>query len=330
MRLPKITGFIEGTIDSSALGDLVDAGLPNITGITGGQYIRNGSYDAQGIGALVNGNTIPAAIGAGDGWWATQLDFDASQSNFIYGNSTTVQPQSIKVFYYIVIATTTKTDIEVDIDEIVTDLNAKANDTNVVHKTGDETITGIKTFDHYLLLKKAFNDFSITPQDPLYTEIRNIDINGNEIGQFRVWKDTDGANIIDLFGRYQDNSVNFYGVALGVKSYSDGRSFTYAPASDVNNSIVTTTGISKTDNGYVKLGNGIIIQWGGISSSSYNNQLTITFPTSFSNNQYKIILTQEYDNTGEYNANAYVRSKTNTSCNILGQTSYMAYIAIGY
>ena len=31
VRLPKITGFIEGTTDVTALGDLIEAGLPNIT-----------------------------------------------------------------------------------------------------------------------------------------------------------------------------------------------------------------------------------------------------------------------------------------------------------
>lgn len=32
VRLPKITGFIEGTINITTIGDLVEAGLPNITG----------------------------------------------------------------------------------------------------------------------------------------------------------------------------------------------------------------------------------------------------------------------------------------------------------
>lgn len=41
-------------------------------------------------------------------------------------------------------------------------------------------------------------------------------------------------------------------------------------------------------------------------------------------------LTQEYNSTIEYNANAYVRSKYNASCNILGQKQAIAYIAVGY
>jgi hypothetical protein len=131
VRLPKITGIVEGTTDLSALGDLVEAGLPSITGscfawkygTTGG----SGSY----TGALSNNGE-----GGGEAYYCQNtsgshplwgIKFNAADSNAIYGNSSTVQPQTIKVLYYIVIATTTKTDIEVDIDEIVTDLNGKAD-----------------------------------------------------------------------------------------------------------------------------------------------------------------------------------------------------------
>jgi hypothetical protein len=128
VRLPKIIGFVEGTVDSNALGDLIEAGLPNITGsfLADRDNLGGGSQS----GALYK---IPES--GGDWTWPmggsgagtvnrAGLGLDASRSNSIYGNSNTVQPQSIKVFYYIVIATTTKTDIEVDIDEVSSDLNA--------------------------------------------------------------------------------------------------------------------------------------------------------------------------------------------------------------
>jgi hypothetical protein len=121
VRLPKITGIIEGTTDVTALGDLVEAGLPNITG-----RISSGSYYPEYQGAFYyadyNSSSSPNTGGA------TQVSlFDASRSSSIYGNSSTVQPQAIKVIYYIVIATSVKTQIEVDIDEIATDLNGKAD-----------------------------------------------------------------------------------------------------------------------------------------------------------------------------------------------------------
>lgn len=129
VRLPKITGFVEGTTDVTALGDLVEAGLPNITAWMKG-YL-NTTLDASGAFQFYNS-------GYGhDGSWRQSLQsgggdysgvtLNASRSSSIYGNSTTVQPQTIKVLYYIVVATSTKTDIQVDIDEVVTDLNGKAD-----------------------------------------------------------------------------------------------------------------------------------------------------------------------------------------------------------
>lgn len=141
VRLPKITGIIEGTVDATALGDLVQAGLPNITGTFGANFTQGnffnrgsgafGGYREEGINTTVpQDSTYPYST---NNMW----DFYASRSSSIYGNSTTVQPQTIKAFIYIVIATFAKTDIQVDIDEIATDLNGKANtDLNNITTTG--------------------------------------------------------------------------------------------------------------------------------------------------------------------------------------------------
>lgn len=119
VRLPKTTGIIEGTTDVTALGDLVEAGLPNITGTFGLDY------------AICTGAFYQAGAQAGSNQSGGSSDavtyFDASRSSSTYGNSTTVQPQTIKTLYYIVIATIAKTGIEVDIDEIATDLSGKAD-----------------------------------------------------------------------------------------------------------------------------------------------------------------------------------------------------------
>ena len=135
VRLPKITGIIEGTTDLTALGDLVEAGLPNVTGELSPSKSNNDNTSTRwtlgyGSGAFsINSGTVkrePSVVPANktDVIGAT---FDASRSSSIYGNSNTVQPQTIKAFYYIVIATSAKTDIQVDIDEIATDLNGKAD-----------------------------------------------------------------------------------------------------------------------------------------------------------------------------------------------------------
>lgn len=124
IRLPKITGFIEGTIDPTVLGDLTEAGLPNITGRFGA-WESNNSHKIADEGPFTTTSTSGGEQN-GNGTWNTTT-MNLSRANPIYGNSSTVQPQSIKVLYYIVIATSTKTSIEVDIDEIATDLNGKAD-----------------------------------------------------------------------------------------------------------------------------------------------------------------------------------------------------------
>lgn len=126
VRLPKITGVVEGTTDLTALGDLVEAGLPNITGSFAANMLTDGgeyATGAFGVGGSASKNTPNCANDGSQ----TGFNFNASNSSSIYGNSDTVQPQTIKVLYYIVIATSTKTDIQVDIDEIATDLNGKAD-----------------------------------------------------------------------------------------------------------------------------------------------------------------------------------------------------------
>lgn len=123
VRLPKITGFTEGAAGVSTLGNLTAAGLPNITGRVGA--VAYGSGDISGcFGNYTRANGEINNTNADPDWRA---DFNASWSNAIYGNSSTVQPQSIKVLYYIVIANTTKTQIIVDIDNIATDLAGKVD-----------------------------------------------------------------------------------------------------------------------------------------------------------------------------------------------------------
>ena len=117
VRLPQITGIIEGTTDLSSLGALVEAGLPNITGqfhSTDNAGWANGAFTYQGTSGMGHWNSD-------DGQHT--ITFNAANSSKIYGKSNTVQPQTIKQFTYIVVANSKQTEIMVDIDNIATDLN---------------------------------------------------------------------------------------------------------------------------------------------------------------------------------------------------------------
>ena len=95
----------------NAKGDFVSAGLPNITGYlstrsTGKVYdFDEGALKMEfmqpGAGILdehnVDSDVVYLAPVAKDGY--NDFSFDASRSNPIYGNSTTVQPASYVVYY---------------------------------------------------------------------------------------------------------------------------------------------------------------------------------------------------------------------------------------
>lgn len=126
LRLPKLKSFIQATTTANELGSLVEAGLPNITGRFSYNSI-GGVGNLTGSSGCIKGTSGARAYLTATTGDAVFIDIDASRSNPIYGNNTTVQPQSIKYYFYIVIGTVSKTDILIDIDNVLTDLNGKAD-----------------------------------------------------------------------------------------------------------------------------------------------------------------------------------------------------------
>ena len=186
VRLPKVTGFVEGTLDVNALGDLVEAGLPNITGKlatsvnrailwdAGASIIADGSFAASGSGANSNAGT--------NGSGSNTISFDASRSSSIYGNSNTVQPQSIKGYMYIVVATTTKTEIEIDIDNVVTDLNQKVDISNMVDiSEAGQDITNLVMPDYSAGISIANDTLFTAPSDGWIVCRQNADNGSGQV-----------------------------------------------------------------------------------------------------------------------------------------------------
>ena len=92
--------FLEG---NSIVGSIKKAGLPNITGILNvpnGSAVAYPTYYAASGGFYCNGRATYGG-NAGDGGVGGRIYFDASRSNSIYGASTTVQPPSVTVRYFI-------------------------------------------------------------------------------------------------------------------------------------------------------------------------------------------------------------------------------------
>ena len=135
IRLPYygaafLQGYTSGDVDKQA-------GLPNITGektaVSMPAYVDSGYSGAFSGGAK---QTVGAYGGGAPGTpYQQTLNFDASSSNPIYGRSSTVQPNAVAIYYYIVVATVATSisaaewDAKQDKSNLVTTLSAGSTDT---------------------------------------------------------------------------------------------------------------------------------------------------------------------------------------------------------
>jgi hypothetical protein len=97
LRLPRLKGIVEATIDQNSIGNITEAGLPNITGtahFSQEQEAWNAKdwYNGAFFLKQRKGNGVDGTRGAFD-----LVGFDASRSSQIYGKSNTVQPPAYLV-----------------------------------------------------------------------------------------------------------------------------------------------------------------------------------------------------------------------------------------
>ena len=96
IRLPNISnGFIEGS-NGNNIGNVLDAGLPNITGrVDNIMTSYNSAIEDNGLGSL--SLTAYSATGPtqDSNKQICRLFINASKSSSVYGNSNTVQPKSV-------------------------------------------------------------------------------------------------------------------------------------------------------------------------------------------------------------------------------------------
>lgn len=165
VRLPKISDIMQCTTDLNALGDLVQSGLPSHTHTRGTMeilgslaYISSNAINSlpanSSSGALswqtnnqqvgrgtANGYGYDIAFKASNGWTGST---SAPSYSSTTASTTKVQPQTIKGLIYIVIGTSVKTDVEIDINEVMLDVNAKADkDLTNISDTGKTLISNL-------------------------------------------------------------------------------------------------------------------------------------------------------------------------------------------
>lgn len=118
LRLPAVIN-IQGVFDLQNAGLTVEAGLPNITGGTINGWVVGSD---RPIGAI-NAHVVDTGVAGASQANTHQAGFsiDASRSNPIYGNNTTVQEEAIQYPWVIRLATGQETEVNIrnDIESIV-------------------------------------------------------------------------------------------------------------------------------------------------------------------------------------------------------------------
>ena len=207
-------------------------------------------------------------------------------------------------------------------------VNLKADDTDVVHLTGNETITGVKSYLAMPALIFPNETRGTAPSSASYGGIVFLDGDGERMAILEKDHLTNGNISFNLRAANPTTTGTGSQATLGVTYPMSGNPYASAPASDVNGSIVTTVNKSKAANGYFKFGNGLIIQWGHVAAASGDTK-TVTFPTAFSNTNYYV-----HSNTNRSGSTSsgwgYVTSKTKTNCVLTTSSDACDWIAVGY
>lgn len=99
---------------------------------------------------------------------------------------------------------------------------------------------------------------------------------------------------------------------------------------------IATAAISKSASGYLKMGNGIIIQWGKMYVTGSYDFRTITFPTAYTTANVCVMTQQNYNTiNSEWSNGQHTKNISNTGFSFsknFGSNVYGEYrwVAIGY
>ena len=360
VRIPKITGIIEGTIDVNALGSLVEAGLPqhthsgttnsgdkahthtrgtmNITGyFAGSGLVNSGNVRANGA-IYLNYDQVGGSSDYGGYGGTPGLGLDASRSwtgetsstsiahahtftsgnasNQTYGKSSKVQPQTTKSFVYMVVATgIMKTDEEIDVDAITTEINTLSADlhdeldnlstivSNKVSKSGD-TINGTLSLTNTDTHSPSLTFAGIGTGSSSWNAglIHGYDTNNRMMGAIQFANQDNGNNSIYL--TVANPSTGAECVWWGIQVNNNGDvSFSHPQ--------ITSTYVNGTS--WYRVWSDGWIEQGGHSTGQQNTPFTQNLLKSFSNTNYSVQLIGYSTGNADYNCTVETNSKTASS-----------------
>lgn len=192
-----------------------------------------------------------------------------------------------------------------------------------VSKSGD-TMTGRLVLEKGLKSNTGIDisaDNVVKGEAPTSSDYWGIRFN-DTVGE-GVWADTrlgvvecsvtsDNSTAL-TFGVYKNEAGSTAMSSIRVAYDNAGNSYTTAPASNKINSIVTTLAYSQNTNGYYKLGNGLIIQWGQATVPAKTNTITVTLPISF---------TKVFKVVSNHAGSGGDPTRTNVQCAVLSTSQF--------
>lgn len=213
-KVPTIKdgAVIQQALSNTELGKAYNAGLPNITGNVGvastyGLMNNDAIPETNFNGAFKKGTARSKGVnGTAPVSTASDIGFDASLSNPIYGNSTTVQMNAITARYFVVVANAQINQSQMDWSAWATSLAGKANtEMDNITATGKETVVGWGMPDYDSTVSGVGNNYT-APCDGMYSfnidnnisptnESRPIYINNNLISFFNNYGSDGGEPI---------------------------------------------------------------------------------------------------------------------------------------
>lgn len=230
-------------------------------------------------------------------------------------------------------------------NEIDNEVSKKANSSNTVTTDTTQTITGGKTFTSDI---KRIVDIDVTtaPTSTKYVIPFTVDNADQSLRAYQqVKQETNGKITYTLGLRRNVNGENKFNV-IDLETDATGNTAVKVlnpPTSSNGQNVATTTWVrnqlsssgnglatfSKTQNGYYKFTNGLIIQWGYEASGE---GVAITLPTPFTTTNYSVAATSVGNDSEQWARLVNTKTTTSFKMNVGGGASNYAWnwIAIGY
>lgn len=315
-RVPSLKCWVKAANGNvTEVGSYLEAGLPNITGsmfsfLTGGANENQGAlYQTTESSATTSGNS------SGSAYTWRRINLDASRSNSIYGNSSTVQPESI-VGMWLVKAYGTVVDTgTIDEQQYIDDRIAAEvtrTDGKFLPLVGG-TMTGVIIRNGFVVRNSVDNS---------YTEY----LAGTD----------ETSSYISMYGK--SHPISPGRINLQANNGTNNSYLTLDP-----NGALTWLGknierVNASGSNYIRYESGLQICWGTVTVTpssggnpfNHSGSATVTFPASFISTP--MVFANINENAGYWNAVCQARSTTGATISVGGYNTNQhnaQYFAVG-